>query len=152
MIVSEGRLGRIFVLRLGDGDRIPDAIEDFAAARGIGAALVAALGGLENGRLVVGPEDDAQKPPRTLTAVIDAVHEAVAVGTLFPGPDGRPSLHLHASLGRGETARTGCARPGLDVWTVLEVVILEIEGLDLARLPDPATGLNLLGQKAGPAA
>ena len=149
MIVSEGRLGRVFVLRLGDGDRIPDAIEAFAAARGIDAALVAALGGLQNGRLVTGPLDGPDKPPRTLTAAIEAVHEAAAVGTLFPGPDGRPSLHLHATLGRGDSARTGCARPGLDVWTVLEVVILEIEGLDLARLPDAATGFDLLQRHAG---
>lgn len=149
MIVSEGRPGRIFVLRLETGDRIPDAIEAVAAERGIGAALVAVLGGLTNGRLVVGPLDGPEKPPRTLSAAIKAVHEAAAVGTLFPGPDGRPSLHLHASLGRGDTTHTGCARPGLDVWTVLEVVILEIEGTDLARLPDPETGLCLLGKKAG---
>jgi predicted DNA-binding protein with PD1-like motif len=60
MIVSEGRIGRIFVLRLGDGDRIPDAIETFARDRGIGSALVTALGGLENGRLVVGPADGSK--------------------------------------------------------------------------------------------
>jgi hypothetical protein len=29
------------------------------------------------------------------------------------------------------------------------VVILEIEGLDLARLPDAQTGFTLLGRKAG---
>ena len=43
MIISEGRLGRVFVLRLGDGDRIPDAIEEFARTRGVTSALVAAL-------------------------------------------------------------------------------------------------------------
>jgi predicted DNA-binding protein with PD1-like motif len=75
--------------------------------------------------------------------------EAAAVGTIFPGPDGAPSLHLHATLGRGDTARTGCARPGLDVWKIFEVVILEIEGLDLARLPDAATGFTLLGRPGG---
>lgn len=34
MIASEGRLGRVFVLRLEDGDRVPDCIEAFAAERG----------------------------------------------------------------------------------------------------------------------
>ena len=66
MIVSEGRLGRVFVLRLGDGDRLPDAIEDFARTRGVEAALVAALGGLENGRLVTGPEDGRTMPPTAM--------------------------------------------------------------------------------------
>lgn len=149
MIVSEGRLGRVFVLRLGDGDRIPDAIETFAKTRGIGAALVAALGGLENGQLVVGPRDGAAMPPDPMLTAITAVHEAAAVGTLFPGPDGTPRLHLHATLGRGESVRTGCARPGLDVWKIFEVVIIEITGTDLARSRDPETGFELLGRVPG---
>lgn len=146
MIVAEGRLGRVFVLRLSDGDRIPDAIEDFARTRGVDSALVAALGGLENGRLVVGPAEGTVSPPETLFAAINAVHEAVAVGTLFPGPEGSPRLHMHASCGRGEAARTGCVRPGLDVWKILEVVVIEITGLDLARARDPQTGFELLGR------
>ena len=111
MIVSEGRLGRVFVLRLGDGDRLPDAIEDFARTRGVEAALVAALGGLENGRLVTGPEDGRTMPPTAMLTAIDAVHEAAAVGTLFPGPDGTPRLHMHAALGRAGETKTGCVRP-----------------------------------------
>ena len=30
MKVSEGKVGRVFVVRLEDGDRLPDAIEDLA--------------------------------------------------------------------------------------------------------------------------
>jgi len=149
MIVSEGRLGRVFVLRLGDGDRIPDAIEAFAKTRGVSSALVAALGGLENGRLVVGPKDGKALPPDPMQIAIEAVHESAAVGTLFPDQDGTPRLHMHATLGRGEAARTGCTRPGLDVWKIFEVVVIEITGTDLARSRDPETGFELLGRKAG---
>lgn len=149
MIVSEGRIGRVFVLRLGDGDRIPDAIETFAKTRGVSAALVAALGGLENGRLVVGPKDGKALPPDPMQIAIEAVHESAAVGTLFPDQNGTPRLHMHATLGRGESARTGCVRPGLDVWKIYEVVVIEITGTDLARSHDPATGFELLGRRAG---
>ena len=145
MIVSEGRLGRVFVLRLGDGDRIPDAIEEFARTRGVSSALVAALGGVENGRLVTGPQDATTMPPTAMLTAIDAVHEAAAVGTLFPGADGAPRLHMHAVLGRGEETRAGCVRPGLDVWKILEVVVIEILGTEFARAHDPETGFNLLG-------
>ena len=146
MIVSEGRIGRVFVLRLGDGERIPDAIEAFAAARDVQSAVVLALGGLENGQLVVGPENGATLPPNPMLTAIAGVHEAAAVGTLFPtAPHGKPSLHLHGVLGRGETARAGCMRPGLDVWKIFEVVVLEILGTDLARSLDPETGFTLLG-------
>ena len=148
MIVSEGRLGRVFVLRLGDGDRIPDAIEDFARTRGVSSALVAALGGVENGRLVTGPENGTTMPPTAMLTAIDAVHEAAAVGTLFPAADGTPRLHMHAALGRDGETRTGCVRPGLDVWKILEVVVIEITGTDLARARDPETGFELLGRGA----
>lgn len=146
MIVSEGHLGRVFVLRLGDGDRIPDAIEAFAATREVHAAVVLALGGLQNGTLVVGPENGAVLPPHPMLAAIAGVHEAAAVGTLFPtAPHGKPSLHLHGVLGRGEQTRAGCLRPGLDVWKIFEVVVIEILGTDLARSHDPETGFSLLG-------
>lgn len=146
MIVSEGHIGRVFVLRLGDGDRIPDAIEEFAATREVSSALVVALGGLENGRLVVGPEDGTVMPPQSMLAAISRVHEAAAVGTLFPtAHHGKPTLHMHGVLGRGETTLAGCVRPGLDVWKILEVVVIEILGTDLARAHDPETGFNLLG-------
>jgi len=149
MIVSEGRLGRVFVLRLGDGDRIPDAIEEFARTRGVSSALVAALGGLENGRVVTGPEDGTVMPPVPMLTAIEAVHEAAAVGTLFPGPDGTPRLHMHAALGRLGETRTGCVRPGLDVWKIFEVVVIEITGMDLARAKDPETGFELLSRATG---
>lgn len=151
MIVSEGRLGRVFVLRLGDGDRLPDAIEEFAKMRGVSSALVAALGGLGQGKLVVGPVDGRAMPPDPMLAVIDAVHEAAAVGTIFPGADGTPRLHMHAALGRGEEVRAGCVRPGLDVWKIFEVVVIEITGTDLARARDPETGFELLGRAMTPA-
>ena len=71
-------------------------------------------------------------------------HEAAAVGTLFPDESGRPKLHMHASFGRGESVRTGCIRPGIDVWTIGEFVVMELIGVNLARKHDPATGFELL--------
>ena len=113
---------------------------------GTTAAMVAALGGLQSGTLVVGPADGAVMPPQTLLAAITNVHEAAAVGTIFPAADGTPRLHMHAAMGRAEEARTGCVRPGLDVWKIFEVVIIELTGLDLARAKDPETGFELLGR------
>ena len=55
MQVSEGRVGRVFVVRLEDGDRLPGVIEDLAKDKGIGAASVMLLGGVGSGKVVVGP-------------------------------------------------------------------------------------------------
>jgi len=57
MKYSEAKSGRVFVLRLEDGDVLHESIEAFARARGIRAAALIALGGADKGStLVVGPE------------------------------------------------------------------------------------------------
>jgi len=144
MKAVEGRVGRLFVLRLEDGDAIPSCIENFARERGVQAAFCALLGGVGSGRLVVGPERGDALPVTPLHRLIDAPHEAAAVGTIFPGEDGAPRLHMHACLGREGSSTTGCVRPGIQVWKVAEVVVLELLEVDLKRRMDPAAGLEVL--------
>lgn len=143
MQAAQGSMGRVFVLRLEDGDTIPDSIEQFAADNNVERALVSLLGGVGTGTLVVGPEDGDAVPIAPMTHPIEAVHEAAAVGTLFPDESGISRLHMHTALGRGGETRTGCVRQGLDVWKVCEVVILEIIGT-MRRVKDPRFGFELL--------
>lgn len=144
MKASEGTIGRVFVLRLEDGDVIPDCIEQFAADRHIESAFCALLGGIGDGRLVVGPEDGDAEPVVPMLEHIPDVHEAVAFGTIFPNEAGLPTLHMHAALGRAGITRTGCVRKGIDVWKIAEVVILEIRGTAMRRRLDHATGFEVL--------
>lgn len=145
MRCSEAGLGRVFVVRLEDGDRLPGAVEDLAAEKGLLRALCLMIGGVRGGsRLVVGPESEEEMPPRPVTLPLAGVHEVVGVGTVFPDDQGRPSLHLHAACGRGEETKTGCIRPGIDTWKVAEVVLLELTGSAACRAPDPETGFPLL--------
>lgn len=146
MKFSQGNLGRVFVLRLEDGDRIPDTIESFAAEHKVQRAFCALLGGLGPGRLVVGPVDGDASPVEPMFQVVDNIHEAAAVGTLFPNAQGEPVLHMHSALGRGDKSRTGCVRAGLDVWRIAEVVILELTDLSMTRRLDKATGFEILEQ------
>jgi predicted DNA-binding protein with PD1-like motif len=144
MKFAQGSLGRVFVLRLEDGDRIPDTIESFAADHGVNRAFCALLGGLGPGRLVVGPADGEASPVEPMFHSIDNIHEAAAVGTIFPDAEGQPKLHMHSALGRDGQTRTGCVRAGLDVWKIAEVVILELTGLSMTRRLDQATGFEVL--------
>ncbi|MDQ7785575.1 MAG: DNA-binding protein [Desulfomonilaceae bacterium] len=141
---SEGRLGRVFVLRLEDGDVIPDCIERFASEHAVEEGFCALLGGVGGGRLVVGPEDRDAEPVVPMVEVLTHVHEAVAFGTIFPGKRGVPTLHMHAALGRENHALTGCVRKGVEVWKIAEVVLLEIRGSGLKRRVDPRTGFEVL--------
>lgn len=144
MKAAEGRLGRVFVLRLENGDRLPDCVERFAAENGVTQAFCSLVGGVGQGRIVVGPQDGDAMPPVPVLAELLGAHEAAAVGTLFPDEAGQPKLHMHGVFGRGDTVKAGCVRPGIDIWTIGELLLLEITGTSLTRRRDPATGFELL--------
>ncbi|MBU1002888.1 MAG: DNA-binding protein [Proteobacteria bacterium] len=147
MQAAEGSSGRVFVLRLEDGDRVPDCIEQFAKEKGVSRALVSMIGGIAGGRLVVGPKDGSALPIRPMLLEVQGVHEVAALGTLFPNETGAPTLHMHATLGRGGEARTGCVRQGLEVWRIGEVVIQEIIG-SMCRVKDQEFGFEVLDVSA----
>ncbi len=144
---AQGALGRVFVLRLEDKDRLPDAIEDFAMQQGVARAACLFFGGIGGGRLVVGPRDSQAMPPDPMLLAVEGAHEAAAMGSLFPDEEGRPRLHMHACLGRGEDARTGCVRPGVDVWLVGECLLFEITECTALRRKNPESGFTLLEVK-----
>ena len=144
MKISEGTIGRVFVLRLEHGERLPDCIEAFAAEHGVLRAYCALVGGIEGGSIVTGPLDGAAMPPKAVLTALAGAQEVAAVGTLFPDEAGAPRLHMHGAFGRGEEARVGCIRPGIGVWTIGEFVVIELLGLEMTRRRDPATGFELL--------
>jgi predicted DNA-binding protein with PD1-like motif len=146
MKYSEGRLGRIFVLRLEPGERLNDTIEAFARERRISCAMAIFLGGSGDGsKVVVGPEAGRGEAIIPMLFTLGGPQEVLAVGTIFPGEAGDPLLHMHAAAGREGGATVGCTRAGVKVWLVGEVVILEITGASGVRKKDPATGFQLLG-------
>jgi uncharacterized protein len=141
---TQGTIGRIFILRLDDGDRVPDCIEKFAVENKILAAQVLLVGGLGSGQVVVGPRNSVDMPPQPMLLPVDGAHEVVGVGLLALDESGKPVLHIHGALGRSGQTLTGCLRPGVDTWLVGEVVIYEILGAQMVRRPDPKSGFTLL--------
>ncbi len=144
MQFSEGQMGRIFVLRLEEGERLNDTIEKFAREQKINHGLAFYLGGAGDGsQVVVGPEANRE-------GIIPMIYtwrgaqEVLALGTLIPDEAGEPVLHLHAAAGREGQATVGCTRAGVAVWLVGEVVLLEILGSAATRRKDAQTGFQLL--------
>ncbi len=144
MKASEGQAGRIFVMRLEDGDMVPECIERFAQEKGISAGHVLLIGGVGSGDIVVGPRHSDEMPPEPMLLPVDGAHEVVGVGILAPGEDGQPTLHIHAALGRAGKTMTGCLRPGVTTWLVGEAILYEIVGMDMARVKDKKSGFMLL--------
>jgi len=101
-----------------------------------------AVGGIRSGKVVCGPKN--------LTGLIepqfetfDDARELVGFGTLFPQA-GEPSLHFHAGIGRGDEAIVGCPRAAMSVYLVLELVIIELLGIQGTRELDEDFGVHLL--------
>ena len=128
MQASEGKIGRVFIMRLEDGDVVPGCIETFAAEKKIKMAGVTLIGGIGEGQIVVGPRYSDAIPPEPMLLPLDGAHEVVGIGLIAPDAHGVSKLHIHASLGRSGQAKTGCLRPGVKTWVVGEVVIYEILG------------------------
>jgi predicted DNA-binding protein with PD1-like motif len=141
---AEGRIGRVFVVRLEDGDVVPDCLEEFAARNGISVGHVVLIGGIGSGEVVVGPRDSTATPPDPMALPLDGAHEVAGVGVFAPDEAGKPVLHIHAALGRSGKTTTGCLRKGVKTWLVGEAVITEILDTTARRVKDPESGFSLL--------
>ena len=137
-----GKTGRVVVARLEDKDDIIDAVVQIAKKENIRGGLLYLVGGIRQGRIVVGPEQETM-PPVPVWKEIDESHEVVGVGTIF-WQDDEPKIHFHGAFGKKEMVKVGCLRGNSQTFLVLEVIIIEIEGIDAKREFDPVSGLTLL--------
>ena len=145
MKYSEAKWGRVFVIRLEDGDIVHESIERLAVENNVRAGALVILGGADkDSRLVVGPEDGRAEAIRPMTSLLADVSEVAGTGTLFPDENGRPVLHMHMACGREEKTVTGCVRTGVRVWQVMEAVLFELTDTHAVRKHDPVTGFALL--------
>lgn len=145
MKYSEAKQGRIFVIRLEDGDVIHEEIEKFANEKGIKAAGLIFLGGADKGsKLVVGPDNGRTTSILPMEHILDNVYEASGTGTLFPNEDGKPELHAHIACGREKSTITGCVRKGVKVWHIMEVILFELADSTGIRKLEPELGFKLL--------
>ncbi len=145
MKFSEAKQGRIFVIRLEDGDVVHEAIERFAREQQIRAAALIVVGGADAGsRLVVGPQKGRAATIEPMTRLLDEVHEVAGTGTLFPDEDGVPLLHMHMACGREGQTTTGCVREGVKVWHIMEVILFELLDTTARREVQPPMGWKFL--------
>jgi len=145
MKYSEAKIGRIYVIRLEDGDIIHEEIEKFAREKSIKAAALIIIGGADEGsKLIVGPEHGRKKPIVPMEHILNNVYEIAGTGTIFPNEKGEPVLHMHIACGRKTSSITGCVRKGVKVWHVMEVILFELVDTTAVRALDPNTGFELL--------
>src|SRR6056297_110286 len=145
MKYSQAKQGRIYIIRLEDGDIIHEEIEKFANKKAIKAAALTIVGGVDKeSKLIVGPEHGRTESITPMEHILNHVNEIVGTGTIFPNEKGEPKLHMHIACGRGESTVTGCIRNGVKTWHILEVILFELIETGAVRVLDPTTGFELL--------
>ncbi|MFZ5597611.1 MAG: PPC domain-containing DNA-binding protein [Bacillota bacterium] len=126
MKYRQGNMGRAFVARVEHGDDLLEELKKLAREENIEAGVIYVIGALKEASLVVGPEE-CTVPPVPVWRNFNDGREILGIGTLFR-EDGEPIIHLHGTLGRGDTVLMGCVRKDSRVYLVAEVIILEING------------------------
>src|SRR5512136_2796251 len=147
MQYTEGQIGRVFVVRIDDGEDMLLSLRQFVLDKNIRAGSIHFLGALMNGRMVTGPEEPVI-PPVPHFVMFEGGWEVFGVGTIYQG-EGGPHIHYHASVGRSGHALTGCLREKAITYLIVEAVIHEFVGLTARREFDEKMQLHLpvLGEK-----
>ena len=137
-----GGVGRVVVARFEDRDDVLGNLSSIAKKEGISAAAFYLVGGMREGKIVVGPEKD-EFPPVPVWKELGETHEVIGFGTIFY-QDNEPKVHLHAAFGKGDSVKVGCLRENSKTFLVLEAVIIELKGINAIRAFDPVSGVNIL--------
>jgi len=137
-----GKLGRIAVAKFEDGENILENIVDIVKKENIRCAVFYLIGGIKQGKIVVGPEEE-KLPPKPVWKDICESHEILGIGTVFPEGN-EPRVHFHGAFGKKEMVRVGCLRGTSETFLVVEAIVAEIVGIDARRELDEASGLSLL--------
>jgi predicted DNA-binding protein with PD1-like motif len=131
---------RTFAVVLSKGDEAMTCLQSFAKAERIGGAQITAIGALQKAKLAYFDWETKKYQP---IAVDEQVEVASLLGDIAIGPDGNPSVHAHAVLGK----RNGTAVAGhieeAHVRPTLEIIVTESPS-HLCKAKDKETGLALI--------
>lgn len=142
MKYQTGRPGRMIVARFEDREDVLENLISIAKKENIRAAIFYLVGGMREGRIVVGPESE-EMPPKPVWKALGESHEVAGLGTIFWQND-EPKVHFHGAFGKKDMVKVGCLREKSETFLVLEAVIIEMDGITAARELDPVSGMVLL--------
>ncbi len=124
------------------GEDLLTELKSLAVKENIRSGVILIMGAMKSASLVTGPRECTIPPEPVWRGFTDG-RELLAAGTLF-WDEAEPLLHVHGSVGKGDTVLTGCMRGGTEAYLIVEAVILEIQGIDAVRALDPVLGLKTL--------
>jgi hypothetical protein len=141
MQYSEGQVGRVFTVRIDDGEDFIREIRRFVTAMNISSGMIHFLGATRSAKIVTGPKE-LTVPPSPRGEEIFGGWELLGFATIYPGEEG-PSIHIHTAAGKGIRSLAGCLREKAEVYIVVEAIITEFVGVSAKRTLDEKTGVDL---------
>lgn len=143
-LLSQDGGRRTFAVILQQGDEAMRCLQEFAAREQLAASQITAIGAFSSATLAFFDWESKQYQPNPVT---EQVEVASLVGDIAVGPDGKPSVHVHAVLGRRDgTAMAGHLQEG-HVRPTLEIIVTE-QPAHLCKVKDPESGLALINVRA----
>lgn len=137
-----GSIKRVFNVRFDEGDDFLEGLRQLIIKENIRCGWFHVLGGLRQAGVVTGPREPVM-PPEPVWAQLDGAYEALGSGSIY-WDETEPRVHLHAALGHHGETLTACVRKGTKVYLILEVLILELDGIEATRPWFAQGGFNRL--------
>jgi uncharacterized protein len=131
---------RTFAVVLDTGDEAMGCLKAFSEKEHVGGAQITAIGALSGARLAYFDWETKRYQP---IEVNEQVEVASLVGDIAVGPDGAPSVHVHAVVGKRDGGALAGHLEQAYVRPTLEIIITEMPE-HLCKARDPATGLALI--------
>jgi uncharacterized protein len=135
---QEGK--RTFAVILETGDEAMACLETFAKREHLGGAQLTAIGALSGAKLSY---FDWEKKSYSSIPVEEQVEVAAFLGDIAVDPDGSPSVHAHAVLGRRDGQAVAGHVEEAHVRPTLEIIVTESPS-HLCKAKDPESGLALI--------
>jgi predicted DNA-binding protein with PD1-like motif len=131
---------RTFAVILQTDDEAMRCLQEFAERERIGGAQVTAIGALRRAKLAYFDWETKAYDP---IVVGEQVEVASLVGDIAIGPDGKPSIHAHAVLGRRDGSAIAGHLEEAHVRPTLEIIVTESPA-HLCKAKDEESGLALI--------
>lgn len=141
MQYSEGQVGRVFTVRIDDGEDFIREVRRFVTAMNIRSGMIHFLGAARSAKIVTGPKEPLIPPVPRIEEIFGG-WELFGFATIYPGEE-RPSIHIHTVAGKGIRSLAGCLRERAEVYVVVEAIITEFIGISAKRTLDEKTGVDL---------
>jgi predicted DNA-binding protein with PD1-like motif len=139
-LLHEAHGKRTFALILTTGDEAMRSLKEFAETERIGGAQITAIGALSRARLAYFDWNSKAYQP---IDVNEQVEVASLVGDVAIAPDGKPSVHVHAVLGKRDGTAVAGHLEEAHVRPTLEIIITEMPE-HLCKVKDAESGLALI--------